>query len=199
MSHSKYNDFCEEHKVWVLKYKSKKQQNSLFFIWYCDTDDVDRLLTYKSGRIFGVKSIENLKTEIIAQKLNLQTSSNLILWLSNVENLEIKEDCTYDVDLIKSGFEKGKLDVSVLEEFSNFIGIFTDFQNQDKRNQQLKFFSENKTIQKVWNYYYDYIFWPRFNAPKRFETWARPQLKIDSKSVFLAFSEMVECFEENFE
>jgi hypothetical protein len=200
MTSTNFEKHSEKHQTWLLKYQSKTIQKPVYFVWYYDTDEnsTSRLLTYKTGKIFVTNSKECLKTDIIAQKSSLDIFENLNLWLADFDNIEIKEDFTYDIVLVQEGIEKGNLDISTLEGFANFASVFTDFEAQDTKNEHLKIFSKNKNIQKTWDYYYSHIFWPRFNDKKKFESWKRPALKISSKNLLIAFSKMVKSFEGHF-
>jgi hypothetical protein len=58
-------------------------------------------------------------------------------------------------------------------------------------------FTDNELIQETWDYYYEYIFWPRFNDKEKFEAWDRPKLKIDTKEFLEKLNDIVKTFDNN--
>jgi len=57
--------------------------------------------------------------------------------------------------------------------------------HQDIKYLDLKTYIENDLIQETWDYFYDYIFWPRFNDKEKFEVWNRPELEIDTNDLLV--------------
>ena len=166
-----FDDLSGKYSTWIIKYCSPSYDSPLFLVWYTDTDEnsTDRLLTYKSGEIFAIKSLTNLKTSIASSVDNLIEFENFSSWLNNFNNLEVKENCTYDLISITNEIDKNNLDISTIEDFTNFINLYGDFINQDERNAHLQVYADNELIKETWDYYYDYIFWPRFNDKEKFE------------------------------
>jgi hypothetical protein len=75
--------------------------------------------------------------------------------------------------------------------------LYKDFANQDERNTQLHVFADNELISETWDYFYDFIFWPRFNDKEKFEAWDRPQLAIDSKELLVKLNDIIKIFDDN--
>jgi hypothetical protein len=100
------------------------------------------------------------------------------------------------MNFITSSISNNNLDILTLESISLFLNRYDDFVNQDEKNSHLKVFLNDKLIQKTWDYYWNYIFWPRFNDSVKFETWNRPQLIINSKKLFIKLNDLIKSFEE---
>jgi hypothetical protein len=194
-----FGDLSGKYSTWIIKYCSVAFDSSLFLIWYTDTDEnsTDRLMTYKSGEIFATKSLTNLKATILASVDNLIEFENLSPWLNNFNNLEVKENCTYDLISIANEIDKNNLDISTIESFANFINLYGDFINQDERNIRLQVYADIELIKETWDYYYENIFWPRFNDKEKFEAWDRPQLVIDTKELLVKLKDIIKTFDEN--
>jgi hypothetical protein len=159
--------------VWIIKYCSSAFEKPIFLIWYTDTDEnsTDKLLTYKSGNIFSVSALHKINERITKEKDNLVVFDNLDKWFNNSG---LNEEISYDIDFITNSISKNNLDIPALESLSGFLDIFSDFVKQDENNSYLQVYLENELIIETREYYYDYIFWPRFNDSEKFETSDRP-------------------------
>lgn len=122
---------------------------------------------------------------------------NLNSWLDNFNDLVVTEYCTYDLTKIVGEINKSNLDIETIEGFANFVNLFGDFINQDERNAHLQAFADNELIKQVWDYYYEFIFWPRFNDKEIFETWDRPKLEINTKELVVKLNDLVKIFDNN--
>jgi hypothetical protein len=194
-----FDDLSEKYSTWIIKYCSETFESPLFLVWYTDTDEnsTDRILTYKSGEIFAVNSLTNLKAAILASFDNLVVSENFNYWLDNFNDLEIIENCIYDLVSIENSISKDNLDISTIESFANFVNLYGDFIEQDERNANLQVYADNELIKEVWDYFYDFIFWPRFNDKEKFEAWDRPPLVIDTKELFVKLKDIKITFDDN--
>lgn len=194
-----FDDLSEKYSTWVIKYCSATFNNPLFLVWYTDMDEnrTDRLLTYKSGEIFAIKSLTDLKEIILSSVDNLIEFENLSSWLNNFNNLEVKEYCTYNLIAIVNEISKNNLDISTIEGFAGFVNLYGDFINQDERNANLQVYSDKELIKETWNYYYEYIFWPSFKDKEKFEMWDRPQLEIDTPELLIKLKDLIKTFDEN--
>lgn len=192
-----FDALSEKYSTWIIKYCSESFESPLFLIWYTDTDEnsTDKLLAYRSGEIFAVSSLTNLKVAILASFDNLVVSENLSSWLDNFNDLEIVESCIYDLISIEDSISKDNLDISTIESFADFINLYGDFVGKDERNAHLKVYADNELIREVWEYFYDFIFWPRFNDKEKFEAWDRPPLVIDTKELLIKLKDMKMIFE----
>ena len=194
-----FDEISEKSSTWIIKYCSATFDNPLFLVWYTDTDEdsTDRLLTYEDGEIFAVKSLTNLKATILSSADQLSGSENLNTWLDNFNDLEVTEYCTYDLISIENEIDKHNLGIETIEGLSNFINLFSDFANQDKRNTNLQVYVDDELIREVWDYFYDFIFWPRFNDKEKFEAWDRPPLVIDTKELSVKLVDIIRTFDNN--
>jgi hypothetical protein len=192
-------EWNEKHLVWILKYCSKTFIEPRYFIWYTDNDaqETDRFCTYKTGDIFATDSLENLVETLKKEKGNLIVFHKFDEWLNDFPRFEIIEfEVDYDMNFMTSSISNNNLDISTLESISLFLSRYDDFVNQDEKNSYLKVHLNDKLIQKTWDYYWDYIFWPRFNDKVQFETWDRPQLIINTKNLLIKFNDLIRSFEE---
>ena len=196
---STFDDLSQKHLTWIIKYHTTNFERPVFLIWYTDTDknSTDRLLTYKSGEIFCVKSLKNIKAIILASINNLNVFENLYHWLNEFENLEIVENCSYDIAAIETAIGSNNLDIQSLESFTNFINLFGDFRYQDDRNAHLHIYMNDKLIKKTWDSYYNNIFWPGFKDKEKFEIWDNPRLNIDTRKLLIKFKNLVKIFDSN--
>jgi hypothetical protein len=194
-----FNDLSQKYSVWVIKYFSNSFDIPLFFVWYTDTDEnsTDRLLTYKSGQIFATTSLTGFKTTLLSEINKLTVFENLNPWLENFKDTEAVEYCTYDLNSVTSNIENNNLDIATIEAFANFINLFGDFVNQDDRNNHLQVHADNQLIKETWDYYYNYIFWPRFNDKLKFEVSDRPSLSIDTNDLLRGLNNIIKIFDNN--
>src|SRR5262245_57007925 len=118
-----FNDLCEKYSTWIIKYCSTAINSPLFLVWYTGSDEnsMDRLLTYKDGKIFAAKSLTNLKATILSSVDNLIEFQNLNAWLYNFNDLEVTAYCTYDLISIGNEIGKNNLGIETIESFANFV------------------------------------------------------------------------------
>ncbi len=75
--------------------------------------------------------------------------------------------------------------------------MYGDFINQSDTNSHLQVYADNELIRQTWDYYYEIIYWPRFNDKKKFEASDKPQLVIDTKALLLKLNDVIKTFEHN--
>jgi hypothetical protein len=86
-----------------------------------------------------------------------------------------------------------KLETKDIEGVVNFINLYEDYKEQIGKRK-----SRTKRLNKIWNYYYEQIFYPNFN--RKNQNKAIPnKLNINYKKLFKEFSEILEDFENKFE
>lgn len=194
-----FNDVCENHSTWIIKYCSATFGNPLFLVWYTDTDEnsTDRLLTYPGGAIFAVESLGELKPTLLSAINNLVVFDNLSPWLEDFKNLEVVECSVYDLIAVTNNLDNNILDIKTIEGVADFINLFGDFINQDERNSHLQAYADDALIKAAWNYFYDFIFWPEFNDKEKFEAWDRPRLEIDAKELSIKLKEVIKSFDDH--
>lgn len=194
-----FEGLSQKYSAWIIKYCSTSFNSPLFLVWYTDSDEksTDRLLTYKNGKIFAATSLTNIKATILSSVDNLIEFQNLNDWLNNFNEFEVTVNCSYDLILIGNEINKNNLDIEAIEGFANFINLFDDFVYQDERNAHLHVYTDNELIRETYEYFYKYIFWPRFNDREKFKTWNRPQLVINSKELLVKLNDIIKIFEDN--
>ncbi|MCC5612466.1 hypothetical protein LC612_38670 [Nostoc sp. CHAB 5834] len=194
-----FDELSGKYSTWIIKYHSAAFEKPLFLVWYTDTDEnrTDRFLTYKDGKIFAVTSLTNLKAILLYSSEKLVEFENLYPWLDNFSNLDVKEWCTYDLNSIENEINNNNLNIETIESFVIYINLFGDFVNQDKRNNHLQVYVDNKPIRATWDYFYNYIFWPRFNDKKNLKIRNRPKLKVDTKELSEKLKDIIKAFDDN--
>ena len=188
----------ESLSTWLIKYCSSKYLSPIYFIWYYDTDEnsTSKLLSFKSREVFAIADLKLLYEKLMTYKEEIVWNTNHYLWLEKIKRIEIIENTTYDLTQINLSEKQIYLTDDTIEKVTNFINLYDDLLFQDKSNEYLAEFYENKHIQKIWNYYYNFIFWPRFNDKEKFQKWDKPKLRIDKKKLKTAFINLVNSFEE---
>ncbi|MEO5947979.1 MAG: hypothetical protein ABIP79_14265 [Chitinophagaceae bacterium] len=168
-------------------------------VFYTDTDEnsTDRLMTYKSGEIFATQSLTDFKKIILSETLNLSAFDNLNPWLDNFKDLQVLEYCTYDLISVSQNIDRKNLDIDTTENIADFINLYCDYLKQDEKNNHLKVYIDDALIKKVWNYFYDYIFWSKKNDKEKLIACDRPQLDIDTKGLLQKLEVVIKKFDSN--
>jgi len=112
-------------------------------------------------------------------------------------NHTLVESYTYDISELENEIAQNNLDITTIESFANFIDLFDDFVNQDLKYSNLYSCIDNELIKETREYFYDYIFWPRFNDKEKFEAWDRPQLNIDTEELLLKLKDIIKTFDDS--
>lgn len=187
----------ENNVIYIIKYCSQNLDTPLYLIWYTYNDEnaTDCLLTFKTGDIFTAKSLVNLKKTIIQEIDNLSHSDYILRCLNDFDPSENDVSCTYDLNFVLTALNHKDLGIPTIEGFATFINLYDDFINQNDKNSHLKIHRENILVREVWDYYYEYIFWPRFNDKNKFEAWNRPPLVIDTEQLVIKLNEIIDSFE----
>jgi len=188
----------KSNDVWILEYHPLSEPAPVFLLWYTDTDkeSTDKLFTAKTGEIFATHSLNDLKHTIVRNLSILNQFDNLSNWLNDPEDRAHLEVMSYNMSKLHKAIANRQFDIEVLEELTNFINLFGDFVYQDEANIHLKPFTDNKYIRKAWDYFYNYIFWPRLNDKNRFETWDRPPFNVNVVKLTNGLEELIRQFEQ---
>ena len=194
-----FENLSEKHSTWIIKYCSENFEKPIFMIWYRDNseNETEHILSYKNGGIFTCKTLTELREKIESEKNELIKSENINEWLENTKEMKMVESSTYDLISVIKKLKENILDIKTTEGFANFISLFDDYINQDKRNDYLQELIDNELIKKTWEYYYEFIFWPRFNDKEKFEMWNRPKLEIEIGKLLSRFKDIILEFEKN--
>ena len=193
------DELSQQYATWVIQYRSKAFEKTLFMVWYTDTDEKStcKLLCFKTGEMFATTSVENIKSTILNTLEQFNVPENLLPWLDNFKDLTIVENGTFNAQPIESAIRQNKLDVPTMMAYMDFINLYDDFVKPDERNQHLHGLAEDSLIREAWNYTYDYIFWPRFNNKEKFEQWDRPALEIDHIALADKLQLIVDSFDQH--
>lgn len=149
-----------------------------------------------------VKFSHQQKLNILSKKFSLKKNvienyERIISWLNEEINNDSIEDNFYDIKFLLDQIEQNNFPIDVIELFTNYINLFGDYARQDEKNNFLLMFERQSLIQKLWNYYYEAIFWPRFNNKKDFENSKPASLEIDKSELHLQLSEIINEFDSH--
>lgn len=188
----------ENTDVWILKYCPLFNKIPVYLLWYTDTDkeSTDRLFTFKTGQIFATNSLNDLKNIIVQNYAVINEFENLNIWLNDFDNQVSSKVTIYDINKIYNAIKVQNFEIEILEELTNFINLFGDYVHQNDNNKYLKPLTDNEYIGKAWDYYYDSVFWPRFNDKQQFEAWERPPFKVNAMKLTQGLEELIRCFED---
>ncbi|WP_080780394.1 hypothetical protein [Chryseobacterium phocaeense] len=189
----------EEFTAWIIKYKSPKFIEGIYLIWYPDINDIDQFLTLDNGKIFMSTSLKNLPAEMGHTSISIENREKMISWLNREfapDQKEIAEDNFYDLNILLKELELDVYSVETIENFTNFINLFGDYARQSKKNNFLLEYENNGSINELWTYFYEAIFWPRFKDKEKFDPGQLPPLKVNKQILLEKFKEIVSVFDE---
>ncbi len=191
-------ELCENYSTWIIKYSSENFEKPIYLVWYNDLDKnaTDKILTYKTGEIFGLRSLVNFKEQIVANLESLIININLIPWLKSFSNLEINEYYYYELINLENKIKNNGLSISLIEQIVNFINLFNDYVLQDENHKALIVYSENELIKKIWENYYKNIFLAKLNKDDKFQTNTKTEFNLDSNKLSVALIKMIKAFDK---
>ncbi len=168
------------YKKWLIRIAYEDFGRSIYVIWLTDTsdNDDDKMLTNSNGQIIAARNPTTLIDYILTTKDKLFDSRQTKAWARKVKGIKPKIAASYDLDQINS-LEK-KIDENGLEEVSNFVNLFTDLITTTKVD-KLERLRKRREVKTIWESYYNYVFWPQFNNPKRFKSFKVKPIKTDPK------------------
>lgn len=185
--------------AWIIEYCSPTYTSSIFFVWYTDNDEnsTDKLLTLKSGEIFSTNTLSDIKASIIEHFDEISKFDHLTDWLNSFTDTTSPEPSMYNVNDAYKCVLAEDFTIHTLECLTNYFNLVGDYMYQDERNRHLQDSLDNEFIKEVWEYFYNYIFWPRFNDKEKFESWDRPPLVIDTTKLLNGIEQLIKHFESN--
>ncbi len=196
----KHKEVSEKYSKWIVKFYSKRFLKPVFFVWLTDTSDQeeeDQLLITKSRKIITAKSERKLIERILENKVKLPDSKRTKKWLKKSLNFRELSSTIFDLRKVEKKILSNKLTPKDIEGIINFINLYEDYKFQlGKKEGELK--SRAKGLCKIWNYYYEEIFFPNFSG-KNQKIHKPAKLKIDNKKLFNEFSKILKDFESKFE
>jgi hypothetical protein len=183
MTPSKINPFDKHslhHKKWLTKITCEDLGRPIYFVWLTDTSDgdADKMLTNSNGRIIAARKPSILIDHILKTRSKLFDSRQTRAWAKKVKGVKPKSAALYDLDGINSLAKR--IDPAGLEQVCNFINLFTDLITTTKAD-KLERLTRTKEIKAIWEHYYNYVFWPRFNDVKNLKTLKVKPFKADLK------------------
>lgn len=182
-----FSNFCQNNNIWISKYEPLKHISSLFFIWYQDIDQNDKLLTWKNGKILYAHTINDLLQLLKDNDKSFNPPINLAQWLLNMKDLLPSEAIIYSPNRIMKGFAKQDIPDDILEDYVNLINVIGDLAYQEKQYVELLSVHDSPVLKMVWNYYnYHYLFKSKKNE----------ELAFDRNEFKIALKQLVEKFEE---
>ncbi|WP_431167731.1 hypothetical protein [Tenacibaculum halocynthiae] len=195
----KLENLSEQFSTWIFKYHSENFTKPLFLIWYRDNDlnKTEKILTHKNGDFFTTTSLIELKEKLYNERNELIAPDHIHLWLTAIKEIKAVESINYNLLSVITDLEKGILEEKTIEGFAEFINLFDDFIHQDKKNNHLQIYIDNGLIREVWEYYYEFIFWPRFNDQEKYDSWDRPKLEVNIPKLVEEFKNVILKFEES--
>jgi hypothetical protein len=189
------------HRIWLLSYRSPSQLQPLYLVWYTDTDpdETDRFVTDVAGKIIAHTSVSQLLAQLGQPQGLFVAPATLPEWATQASVLPHIKPIEYDLVGIMQTLQEKVLPESTLEGLTNWINLLGDYRQQDKANQWLAEYEENKLLRKVWHYYYDNLFWPRFNLrdkPPSEPAYVPAPLKINRVTLKRAIEQTMTAFEQ---
>lgn len=192
----KHEIISEKYRKWVIEFYSEEFLKPVFFVWLTDLSDKDQILTAKRKRIIAAKSKKKLISRISKSKTKLPDSKRTKKWLKESSNCSKISSTKHDLRKIENKILSNKLKPDDIETIVNFINLYEDYKTQlCKKSTELK--PRTRQLDKIWNYYYDEIFFPNFKGKKK-KKFRPSKFKIDNKKLLKEFSKIVRDFEGNF-
>jgi hypothetical protein len=172
MAHIKVGPFDKHslhYKKWLIKIKYTDFKSPIYLVWLTDTldNEDDKILTNANGQLIASNKADLLVNYIIATKHKLFDSRLTRTWAKKIKGIKPKPFVTYNFDKVLA--TKKTIDKDGLEEIANFINLFTDLITTTG-DSKLEGLRRKKDLKAIWEYYYNNIFWPKFNDPKKFRT-----------------------------
>lgn len=129
-------------------------------------NEYDKILTNANGQLIGSSKADLLVKYILGTKYKFFDSRLTKAWARKIKGIKPRPFVTYDFDKVLS--TKNTIDKDGLDEIANFINLFTDLITTTNET-KLEGFRRKKDLKEIWDYYYNNIFWPKFNDPKKFK------------------------------
>lgn len=196
-----FSEICSSFSIWIIEYCSRSYGNPLYMVWYTDMEtknsERDAFMLDKTGCVFALSSLEDIKKIVLQNVKQIRQPENLQNWLACFGNLQPEYNASYDVGRIEDSIRSRNLSDDSIELFANFIDLFADFVYQSEENRLYERDLKNDYINKVWKYYYEYIFFPRFSDNRKYHRGDKPKLEINYMELLHAFIKIRYILEEN--
>ncbi|RPD50090.1 hypothetical protein DNI29_04645 [Hymenobacter sediminis] len=193
MNIKSFSNLCQEHRVWIIEYVPYSHEKSVFVVWYTDfeDDDNDKLLVYNDEKIFGTSNIKSMYEMVLKEQQNLAVSTQISNWLQCFGEIMPKADVCFDANSIIGSILNSELNTCKLDELVKIINFYEDYIYQIGIE-----YDREENVKEIWNYYYDVIFWPRFNSNNKIDLVDQFPLQTDQEALGRAMLSMVRFFEQ---
>ncbi len=192
----KHKKLSEKYRKWVIKYYSDRFSKAVYLIWLTDVSDKelqDKILTTKYDKIIIAKTHKKLIKRVLESEIEYPDCESLRKWLVASSSCKKISSTKYDLRKIESKILSDQLKAKDIEEIVNFINLFEDYKIQIGEEK-----SRTKKLNKIWNYFYDQIFFLNFKKVQQ-KKHTRSKLSISNEKLHKEFSSIIEQFESRFE
>jgi len=195
----KHQKISEKYQKWMIEYYSEKYMKPVYFIWLTDVSHVeekDQILLSPSQKIIVSNSKRELLQNISESQFEFPDSERTTKWIS--ESVECQKIYTtkYDLRTIENKILLNKLNQKDIEIIVNFINLFEDYKTQ-LGNEEKELKSRKKELVKVWDFYYEHIFFPKFIQSNQDEMYFE-KLQIKPQYLLKEFNTILVDFEGSF-
>ena len=190
----------EKYQKWLIKYQSDNFNNPIYFIWLTDTsakNHVDKCLVNADNQIIVSYYKKGLLTAISKLEIDFPDSKKTKKWLAKSLKKKRLSATKYNFKNLESKILANKLKPQNLNKIVNFINLSDDYEYQIGINKK-NLVSRTKRLTKLWDYYYDHIFFPNFYWKKGLKKYKSKPLKINNQKLVRDFTCMQKAFESRF-
>lgn len=191
----KFDELCQQYKTWIIEYNSGSFASPLYMVWLTDSsdDDMDKLILSEENKIIAATT-PTLLLDAIKELTILPDRIKTTQWLHSIPHEELNAFTVYDINRIQAALDSKQFTHTALEEASSFINLFGDLAEQLGSN-ELWELSHKDSLGYLWNFFYDWIFWPRYKDQEEFEKMKIPEFEPDYEILTSDFNLLVDEFE----
>lgn len=197
MNHS---NLSEKYQKWLIKYQSDNFDKPVYFVWLTDTstkNQVDKCLVNADNQIIVSYSKKGLLKAISKLEIDFPDSKKTKKWLTKSLKKRRLSVIKYDFRNIDDKILANKFKLKTLSKITDFIHL-SDFYELQIGIDKKDLLGRTKRLTKLWNYYYDHIFFPNFFWKKGLKKYKPKPLKINNRQLAGDFKRMEMIFESRF-
>jgi len=164
-----FDNICEYYRKWIIRIDSEEFERPVHLIWLSDSldDFKDKILILPNGNLIGSFTTKGLINYVSKTKNEIFDKRKTKAWTKRIKGFRTKVSTVNNFDLLTPS---GKfIDKVKIEGIAHFINLFTDLVDSTK-DSKLERLRGKKEIKEIWEHFYTYIFWPRFNDAKKYKT-----------------------------
>lgn len=193
-----HQDISEKYSKWIIEYSSDNYLRPVFFIWFTDNskEEIDQLFVDKTQKIIIANSKKELLKIILTNPIKIKDSDRMKKWLDESLNYSEISSTKYDLMGLEHKILSNELEPKDFGDIVNFINLYEDYQFQLGKEKE-KSNSRKNGLSELWDYYYEEIFWKKFNQAPQNKNHPN-SLIIDYVKLTKQFSKVVNEFESNF-